>query len=65
MAKWNVAMSFNYRGSVTIEAESEDAALDEVEAHKETYFQEAVEEGAFPWEDEIEVEYANRIQEEK
>jgi len=65
MPKWNVAMEFRYRGSVTVEADTADAALDQVEAHKETYFQQAVEEGAFPWEDEIEVEYANRVQEEK
>ena len=60
MPKYRVHMTFNFSGDITVEADDADAAIDYVEANRDSAFQQAMEEGAFPDNEDIEVDFANR-----
>ena len=54
-------MNYSFGGSVHIDANSEDEAFAEVHSNRAEYFQQSMEEGDFPDNSDIEVEYANKV----
>ena len=54
-------MHYSFSGSVHVDADSEDDAFAKVERYRSEYFQQSLEEGDFPGDSDIEVEYANKV----
>ena len=65
MAKYEVRITADFSGTVHVEADSEDEAIDIVDSAKSEYLQDSLDSGDFPDKQDIEVEYANKIKEDK